>query len=46
MYYKSEQADAPATKQTVVSEAVHCCISYNVRTVTHISFLYICYLAH
>ena len=46
MYYKSEQADELATKQIVVSEAVHCCIFYNAGTVTHIIFLYICYLAH
>ena len=46
MYYKSERADTLATKQIVVSEAVHCCIFYNARTVTHIIFLYICYLAH
>ena len=46
MYYKSEREDALATKQIVVSEAVHCSIFYNARTVTHISFLYTRYLAH
>ena len=46
MYYKSERADALATKQIVVSEAVHYCIFYNAVTVTHISFLYTRYLAH